>query len=468
MATHAKCPEVPLFQPNPRQEEFMISTSRHVGYGGSRGGGKSWAMRTKFVLLSLNFQKLKLLLLRRTLPELRENHIIPLLELLSGGLADWKETEKVFIFPSTGSRLKLGYCDIENDIYQYQGQEYDVIGLEEATLFTEAQKDFITTCNRNVRSDFKPRMYYTGNPGGVGHAWFKRLFIERDYRNSEQSDDYVFIPAKVYDNQILMKNNPEYIQSLKNLPEDLRRAHLDGDWNVFAGQMFSDFKPDIHVIEPFEIPKEWRRIRSIDYGYNDYTAVYWAAINDQHVYVYRELHVRLVMASELCKMIKEQTGSEQVHYTVASPDMWQRRGTDGFWGETVAETFIKSGVPVVQADNSRVQGWQRLHEYLALAPDGKPYLQICRNCKFLIRHLPQLIYDEHKTEDASSEPHDITNSTDSLRYLIMSRPRPNKEIPRSNYIPGGMYLRAELRANGLRDWEISKLIKTGKIKLIGK
>ena len=193
--------------PNPRQLDFFRARARHIAYGGARGGGKSWAMRAKFILLAARYNGLRLLLLRRTLPELRENHIIPLLQLLAG-VALYKDAEKVFIFPN-GSRLKLGYCDHENDVYQYQGQEYDVIGLEEATHFTEPQMRFLTTCNRSVRKDFTPRMYYTCNPGNVGHAWVKRLFIDRQYDAGERPEDYAFIPARIYDNYVLMQADPD-------------------------------------------------------------------------------------------------------------------------------------------------------------------------------------------------------------------------------------------------------------------
>ena len=158
--------------PNPKQIQFFKATARHIAYGGSRGGGKSWAARRKAVSLAINYDGLKILLMRRTFPELRENHILPLRAQLYG-YAKYKESDKSFEFPN-GSRIKLGYCDNEADVYQYQGQEYDVIFLEEATNFTESQRDFIMTANRSTRTDFTPRMYYTANPGGVGHAWFKR------------------------------------------------------------------------------------------------------------------------------------------------------------------------------------------------------------------------------------------------------------------------------------------------------
>lgn len=148
--------------PSAKQIEFFEASAPHICYGGARGGGKSWAMRRKMVMLMLSYDGLSGLILRRTLPELRENIIIPLLKELTG-FAVYNETEKVFRFPN-GSRLKFGYCDSENDVYQYQGQEYDVIALEEATHFTKSQMEFLTTCNRTTRTDFSPRMYYTCNP----------------------------------------------------------------------------------------------------------------------------------------------------------------------------------------------------------------------------------------------------------------------------------------------------------------
>ena len=210
--------------PNPKQAEFFRSTARHTAYGGARGGGKSWAMRRKLVLLALNYPGLNALIMRRTLPELRENHVIPLLKELKGA-AKYNAAERVFKFPN-GSRLRLGYCDSASDVYQYQGQEYEVIGLEEATHFTEEQMQFLTTCNRTVRRDFSPRMYYTCNPGGIGHGWVKRLFIDRTYRRGERESDYRFIPARIYDNPALITADPEYLRQLENLPEELRRAAL--------------------------------------------------------------------------------------------------------------------------------------------------------------------------------------------------------------------------------------------------
>ena len=313
--------------PNPKQAEFFRSTARHTAYGGARGGGKSWAMRRKLVLLALNYPGLNALIMRRTLPELRENHVIPLLKELKGA-AKYNAAERVFKFPN-GSRLRLGYCDSASDVYQYQGQEYEVIGLEEATHFTEEQMQFLTTCNRTVRRDFSPRMYYTCNPGGIGHGWVKRLFIDRTYRRGERESDYRFIPARIYDNPALITADPEYLRQLENLPEELRRAYLDGDWDVLAGQFFREFSRAKHVIEPFELPSWWRRFRSIDWGYNDPCAVLWHAVDGEgRVYTYRELYLRYTRADQVAERIRRESEGEDIAYTVASPDMWQKRGAE--------------------------------------------------------------------------------------------------------------------------------------------
>lgn len=414
--------------PSERQREFFLSRARHTAYGGARGGGKSWAMRRKFILLALRYPGLNLLLLRRTLPELRENHLIPMQRELYG-FAVYNSAERVFRFPN-GSRIKLGYCDTMQDVYQYQGQEYAVIGLEEATHFTEEQMRFLTTCNRTTRKDFSPRMYYTCNPGNVGHAWVKRLFIDRLYAENENPNDYLFIPARIYDNKVLLEADPNYIRQLEALPEELRRAHLDGDWDVHAGQYFREFSRDRHVIEPFEIPSWWRRFRSMDWGYNDPCCVLWHAVDGENrVYTYRELYVRETRAGEVAAMVLELSRGESISYTVASPDMWQKRGAvlsgaGGFEGETLAELFTTSGLSLTPADNSRVPGWNRVRDFLAVAPDGRPNWLCFSDCRNLIRQLPALQFDQHNREDAADGD---DHAPEALRYALMSRPHAGRQ-----------------------------------------
>ncbi len=428
----------PEERPNAKQELFFLSRARHTAYGGARGGGKSWAMRRKLVLLAMRYPGLSLLLLRRTYPELEENHIKPLKRELAG-TAKYTDKRKEFVFLN-GSRIKCGYCDREDDVFQYQGQEYDVVGLEEATHFTESQMQFLTTCNRSTRTDISPRMYYTCNPGGVGHTWVKRLFISRDYRQSEHGEDYAFIPARVYDNEALMHANPEYVRTLLNLPPNLRRAHLEGDWDALAGQYFEVWRRDKHVCEPFAIPAGWKRFRAMDWGYNDPCCVLWFAVApDSRIYVYDEYYANKTLAHDVVALVKRRTGENRVAYTVASPDMWQRRGgilsaNGGMMGESIADVFQKNGMPLRPADNARVPGWQRVREYMRDASDGVPYLQVFACCSNLIRTVPLLQVDVYRSEDvADGEDH----APEALRYGLMSRPTPahTKEEGRQAVLP---------------------------------
>lgn len=406
--------------PYDKQKEFFAAKSRRIAYGGARGGGKSWAMRTKFVLLALRYSGIQILLLRRTFPELRENHIIPLRRDLKG-IATFKESTKEFIF-NNSSRIKLGYCQSEGDVLQYQGQAYEVIGLEEATQFTEFQYTALTESNRlsgNLKEDFVPRMYFTCNPGGVGHGWVKRLFIDRDYRHVEDGNDYVFIPSTVYDNKYLINKNPEYIKNLECLPELRRKAMLYGDWDAFEGQYFTEFSREKHIIQPFDIPESWQRFAAMDYGL-DMCACLWFAYppNLERIVVYRELYRPSMLLSQVADEIKRLSGNEKLRYIVASPDLSGRRQESGKSGFDILSSCGLRGL--LSANNNRVEGWRLIREYLAAQKGEKPVIGFFAGCTNIIRTLPRLTFDKNTVEDAAVTPHEITHAPDALRYGLMS------------------------------------------------
>lgn len=428
-------------KPYPKQVKFFKSTRRYIAYGGARGGGKSWAARTKAILLALNYNGIQIILLRRTLAELKENHVLPLESQLKG-IARYRPTDKEFIFPN-GSRIKLGYCAAESDVLQYQGQAYDVMFLEEATQFTEFQFTTLTESNRSsgmMKEKFSPRMYFTCNPGGVGHVWVKRLFIDRDYRNKEKEDNYDFIPSTVYDNEFLMTNNPEYVENLENLPEMRKRAMLYGDWDAFEGQYFSEFNRDIHVIEPFEIPSHWRKYTTKDYGL-DMLANYWIAVDTQgNAFVYKELYESNLIISEAAKRIKEVNGNDVIHAKYAPPDLWNRRQETG---KSAADLFREHGEKLIKSSNDRVQGWYNVKEWIKPIKQRDEQtgeeittsrLKIFKNCKNLIRTLPLLQHDERDPNDVANEPHELTHGPDALRGWCITRPI-NAVIPRKDNKP---------------------------------
>ncbi len=423
--------------PNPRQQQFFLAKAAHVAYGGARGGGKSWAMRRKLVLLAMRYPDLRLLLLRRTLSELRENHLLPL-QLELNGFAEYKKEERTFRFPN-GSRLTLGYCDSDSDVLQYQGAEYDVIGFEEATHFKEEWLVFISTSLRTTKKYFRPRIYYTCNPGGVGHAYIKRLFIDRIYRAGEDADDFVFIPAVVYDNRVLMASDPAYVKRLEALPEHRRKAHLLGDWNVYEGQVFEelcdspahyDDRCHTHVITPFAPPAHWQRYRSFDFGYaRPFSVGWWVKDGDGRLYRILELYgcapreanvgVRWSpeqIFREIARVEREHPWLAGYRITgVADPAIW-----DASRVEANAETAERCGVYFERGDNRRLAGWMQLHDRLRFDENGYPMLYIFRTCREFLRTVPTLQYSKTAPEDVDTEQED--HIADEARYLCMLVP----------------------------------------------
>ena len=416
-----------LGRPNPKQARFLASAHRYTAYGGARGGGKSWAVRVKGVGGALYYPGIKILMLRRTYPELENTIISPLIELLNTAALDGKPAgDRLFTYNATmrtlffanGSMIKFGHLQSANAVTEYQGQEYDWIFMDEATHFTEWEFRVLAATLRGVNKIPK-RMYLTCNPGGVGHLWVKRLFVERDFRAGEDPEDYLFIPATVEDNTALMDSSPDYIQMLDLLPDDLRAAHRYGDWDAMAGQFFGEFRRETHVIKPFLVPQEWPRYRAIDYGL-DMFACLWVAVDfGGRAWVYREVQQPGLIVSDAAALMRGLTlPEERIQYTIAPPDLWS---TQKDTGRTMAEVFAQNGVGLARASNSRVQGWLTLKEYLKPGADGRPNLLVTEDCPCIIRNLPALQHSDKNPSDCATEPHDITHICDALRYFVQFR-----------------------------------------------
>ena len=435
-------------RPTPKQEKFLTAAARYVGYGGAKGGGKSHAVRAKATYLAFAYPGIQMLIVRRTLQELRENHTNRLISAYGRFPAHlrpiYNSGEKAFVFP-WGSRIKLGYCDSEGDVLQYQGQEYDVLFLDEATQLSENQFGWLNACVRGVGA-FPKRTYVTCNPGGTGHSWVKRLFIDKNYRRSEEKDDYTFIQALVWDNaplfetdagylkalkqlkkqfagqkplgelKAMARREADYVRQLQNLPAVLKRAWLDGDWDVFAGQFFGEFKEETHVCAPFPIPGGWRKSAAIDYGL-DMLAVLWFAVDPSgRAYCYRSIERPNLTVSAAAEAIR-QAERETVEEYIAPPDLWNRRQDSG---RSAADIFAENGVSLVKAGNSRIDGWLCVKEYLKEG-ENAPGMVFFSSCGPILRALPLLQHDETRPNDAATEPHDLTHSPDALRYWCSRR-----------------------------------------------
>ena len=418
-------------KPNSKQQAFFNSRARFTAYGGARGGGKSWALRRKLVAMCLRYGGIRCLLVRRTLPELRANHVIPFLREY-GELISYCEGERVLKF-SNGSAIYLGYCASDRDALRYQGQEYDVIAIDEATQLSEYRFSIFKACLRGT-GVFPRRMYLTCNPGGIGHAWVKRLFVDRDFRANEDPKDYCFIQALVFDNSVLMSADPEYVASLKTLPERMRIAWLYGKWDVFEGQFFPEFDPQYHVCELSDIPLLTRRYAAFDYGFDMLAALVIAVDADGNVYVIAEKCQSGLTLTDAARTIAELCRGQNVEFAVASPDLWNRRQDSGKSGYEIMQSV--DGMPsLIRADDRRIQGWRVVREYLS-KENSSPTLRISKNCAELIRCLPALLFDPSRAEDASDEPHSVTHAPEALRYALMSRcPPPKLSVDNDFIIP---------------------------------
>lgn len=445
-------PELRLDPPSEKQKLFLKARTKHVMFGGARGGGKSWVVRYKAKLLALYFAGIKLLIVRKTYPELIANHINTLRGELHG-IARYNKHEKCFFFPN-GSTIKFGYCASDGDLDQYQGAEYDVIMLDEATQLREEWIKKITACLRGV-NDFPKRIYYTCNPGGVSHGYFKRLFIDRRYEAGEDPEDYTFIQSLVTDNKVLMASQPDYIKQLEALPPKLREAWLHGRWDIYEGQFFEDFRlepdPDAchkagisieearergrwtHVIEPLDLNagnrRGWQIYRSYDFGYaKPFSCAWWAVDYDGNLYRILEMYGCTDTANEGVKWTPDQQFQRIAQFErehpwlrgkrilgVADPAIW-----DASRGDSIAETAAKYGLFFDPGDHERIAGWMQCHYRLQFDEQGYPRMYIFSNCKGFIRTVPLMMYDDHKPEDLDTSLED--HIADEWRYMCMARP----------------------------------------------
>ena len=392
-------------------------------------------MRTKAKLLALRYAGIKLLIVRRTLRELQNNHIDPLRQELAG-VAKYKAADKRFEFPN-GSVLTFGYCACDGDLGQYQGAEYDVAFLDEAGQLQKAWIDAINACVRGTNG-FPKRTYYTLNPGGPSHGYFKRLFIDRRFEPGEREDAYSFVQALVTDNRVLLERQPDYLQQLETLPPKLREAWLHGSWDVYEGQFFEDFRdvPEhyrdrrwTHVIEPFVPDKGWTVCRSYDFGYGKpFSCAWWAVDYDGVLYRILELYGCTRTPNEGVKWTPDRQFAEirriETEHPwlkgreitgVADPAIW-----DASRGESVAQTAARYGVYFSPGDNERIAGWMQCHYRLQFDENGYPRMYVFRNCRAFIRTVPLMLYSQTRPEDLDTALED--HVCDEWRYFCMSRP----------------------------------------------
>ena len=407
-----------------KQKRFIDATECEVLFGGAAGGGKSYGQTVDSMLFALRYPGSRQLVLRRTFPELEKSLIRTSLALFPREIYSFNSSSHVGKFKN-GSIIDFGYCATENDVYQYQSAEYDVIRFDELTHFTEAQYVYLISRVRGANS-YPKQIKSSTNPGGVGHGWVKERFVNAGKRGvaftGEDGMSRIFIPALLDDNRFLCRGDPNYKKRLLALPERERKALLFGDWDIFEGQYFTEFSYDRHVIEPFEIPSAWRKFRTIDYGL-DRLACLWIAISPEgRFFVYREYCRSDLPISEAARAILERTPkNEDVYATLAPPDLWSRSQETG---RSKAALFSEFGLNFTKTSNDREAGWLSLKELLR---GDEPRLRIFSPCTEIIKCLPALQIDKIRTSDCATEPHDITHAPDALRGFAIFYATPKKE-----------------------------------------
>lgn len=429
------------------QKQFMDAEADEVLFGGAAGGGKSYGQLADALVYALKYPGSRQLILRRTFPELEHSIIFTSLQFFPTKAAKYRAANHTWEFCNK-SLIEFGYLAAEKDVLRYQGAEYDVVRFDELTHFTEEQYTYLLSRIRGVNT-YPKQMKSSTNPGGIGHAWVKRRFIDGAepgelHRDAATGMSRIFIPSFVQDNVFLMRADKDYQKRLELLPEAEKKALLYGQWDIFDGQVFAEWRNDprgyktrrwSHVIAPFAIPKHWRRFRTFDFGYAKPFAVSWFAVDeDGRAYNYRELYgctgtpdtgVRWT-AQKIAKAIREIEAREEQGQTIcgyADPAIWNATGSaEG----SIAEMMERAGVYFEKGKNNRLAGKMQVHYRLAFDDEGIPMLYVFDTCKHMIRTLPQLRYDPVNPEDVDTRQED--HLYDAMKYFLMSDPIGPREV----------------------------------------
>jgi hypothetical protein len=421
-----------LYRPFPRQREFHTAAAKYRLFGGAAGPGKTKALLWEAIAQAHRHARVDTLLLRRTFPELESSLLLYFRRDVPRELYRSFTESKHLVTWWNGSTTRFGYCKAENDVYQYQGAEFLFIGIDELTLFTLKQWQFLTSRNRCPIPGTFPNMAGATNPGNIGHAWVKALWIERKpapgMERPEEYDagDYAFIPARVWDNPIYA-HDANYLKTLGALPTHLRQAFLEGDWNVFAGQYFDLFDLGRHTERAEAIGFEdwWPRWISIDWGFAHNAAVHWHAQQGRRTITYRELvENRLsprALAQEIIERSRTREGrSERIEAVYLSPDAFAQRTAEASIADQLGDVLARAGLPrPAPADDDRVGGWMLMYQSL----EADEWV-ITDNCAELLRVLPILTRDEANVEDVLKMEGD--DAADSARYGLKSRLGPRR------------------------------------------
>lgn len=448
------------YAPTEKQRLFHASAADEVLFGGAAGGGKSKAIVMDALMRCLQYPKTHAYIFRRTYGELEDTVIREMLASCPEGLGKYNAARHEMTLPNR-SAIHFRSCAHREDMYGYKGVEIQWLYFDELTSFEQDIYDFLKTRLRAKKSlGVRPCVRSTSNPGDIGHAWVKKLFVdaapymeifEREIISRETNRKKIYrlqyIPSLVTENPYI---GEDYLFQLESKPPALRSALLFGDWNAFEGQVFTEWadRPDhyhdrlhTHVIAPFEIPHTWRRYMSFDHGYaKPFSVGWWAVDPDGRAYRYREWYgcepgranvgIKLT-PREIAEGIVQREQFERDNNLfidrIADPAIF-----DCSRGDSVARQMEpkshQEGVFFRPGEHNRLSGKMEVHERLRFGPDGKPGLYVFSTCRDFIRTLPALPYSDRCVEDVDSNAED--HIYDETRYFCMARPmkpKPSKE-----------------------------------------
>ena len=397
-----------------------------VGYGGARGGGKShWLLAQMGVDDCQRAAGLKCLLLRKV-GKANLEHFEDLRRKLFTELPHEFAGFRGILTFGNGSRIIAGHFQSEKDVDAYLGLEYDVIGIEEATTLTARKFQDITTCCRSSRPGWRPRIYSTTNPGGVGHGWYRARFVAPMLRGDETESR--FVAARVTDNRW---NNPDYVRVLEGLTGWQKRAWLDGDWDIAAGQFFTNFRREVHVLPEFDEKRAVEWFAALDYGFAHYTvALLGCRDGDGNTFVVDEHAERMWLPQRHAAAIKAMLARHglevgDLRRFSAGADVFSRQGD----GSTVAQAYERAGIRLRTASMDRLNGWAEVMQGFGDVAHGiAPRLFILRRCGRLVETLPGLQHDPNRPEDVLKVDADDDgvggdDAADCLRYMVATRVR---------------------------------------------
>ena len=438
------------------QFEFCSRGEFEVLFGGAAGPGKTDCLIME-ATRDVQHPTYSGILFRRTYPQLQEivDRCWRWYPKIGG---QYRSTEHRWYFPS-GAKVTLSHMQHEADMYNHQGKEYHFAGFDELTQFTRSQYLYIFSRVRGVTPDIALRVRSTTNPGGIGHAWVKERFVDicppgKTYIDPVTNLSRAFIPARITDNPMLVMNDPGYVKRLEALPEIERKRLLDGDWESFTGQVFTELSQRIHGCPPFDIPPEWTKIMAFDWGFaRPWVALYAAVDFENTLYLYREIygskpdHINVGVRQsndEICAVIKN-TEKEKIGVRVADPACWSpTMRNNKIMGPSFQEDATRFGLFFLKADNDRIRGKQQVHQRLQLETDTDPVtgevkkewprLVVFNSCTNWWRTMMELRESPKDPEDVDTDQED--HLYDCTRYLCMSRPitpRRKHDIPQGTF-----------------------------------